>query len=131
METPKLPRMRAVEQGPQEVPQIVEETGVSADYSNEFNWAFMSDEEYFAEDAKDKAKARGKLLPRYEERFPTDEYPGATTDKNRKAVAAINAIADEVNAAHAAGTLTHASFREATTRLAKVLYGASLPAGYG
>lgn len=87
------------------VPQI-KESGISADYINEFaainlgvsiskSNPNMSPE--IMAIIKDKVHKFGKLMLTYEERFPHTKYSDVITEKNREAIKKINELAEKCN----------------------------------
>jgi hypothetical protein len=77
-----------------EVPQVTVETGVSADYWNE--WGTSA--HYLNEGKPDKvfADIRDGPIRRYQERFGSD-YADVVTNQNREAVSELDRLTDEVN----------------------------------
>lgn len=82
------------------MPQILSQTGISADYYNEVMGVAMSietcDRSWFTEEL------RKKPLKRYEERYSTQEFTEVVTDKNRGSVKRLDEIVDALNKSLAA-----------------------------
>ena len=80
-----------------EIPQIVEETGISGDYWNAY-WHLE-----IGLDHKDGVilvtqSIKESPIKTYEERYPSAEYGTVITEKNRERVLQLNQLAVKVNA---------------------------------
>ncbi|MBP6945650.1 hypothetical protein KBB85_06600, partial [Patescibacteria group bacterium] len=99
------------------MPQIDEVSGLSGDYSNEFNPfdAYNPDTDpsecvtYFVEDATPQLrKNRDDLLvKKYEERYPPTRYAEVVTAKNQEDVAEINAAVEKIQEFYREKIRTH------------------------
>lgn len=78
-----------------EMPQIIEITGISGDYSNEYVVSFA----YLETGGTDKVAETFRKYPikKYGERFPSDIFDNVVTDQNREAVSRLDQIADTAN----------------------------------
>lgn len=115
-----------------EMIQVDSVTGVSHDYANEFQWAFMQGApEGFLESTLAQRVASGRPpMRRYEEVYPADTYANVVNDQNRETVAKLDAIADEVEALQQSGRLNIETFKQKALQAAEIIYGAALPKGY-
>lgn len=79
-----------------EIPQLILETGLSADYGNEFiilvnlKLGFLSLEEIAEKIRKDPIK-------KYSERYSIEEYDNLITDQNRDRIKRLDEIVDVIN----------------------------------
>lgn len=88
------------------VPQIVEKTGVSADYLNEILFWLATKPKNAATNIFNLLKTYGAVMRRYEERFPAEKFKSVVNEKNRDRIAQLNAIADDINEKAKEGCLT-------------------------
>jgi len=114
--------------------QIVEETGLSSDYMNEFTWALILARTprriEFLQRARDRQKRNnGHLLYLYEERFPADKFSQVVTEENRPRIEQIDALARAVNEAIDSETLTLDVFVSAARNVTLIIFG-SIPSEY-
>lgn len=111
----------------QPVPQIVEQTGVTADYLNEILFWLAETPKKVPERVQLLLETRnGKVMRRYEERFSPEKYLEVVTDKNRECVAQLNAIADDVNQKASEGRLTLPYLQALARRAWRIVYDREL-----
>ncbi len=103
---------------------VVQETGITGDYSNEFSSFLVMRPEDFAEELRIlPTEHGGKVLRHYQERFPAEKFADVVNDRNREQVAKIDALVDEVNTKAAAGTLIFNECRTYAEKLFELVYG--------
>lgn len=111
----------------QPVPQIVEQTGVAADYLNEILFWLAETPKKVPERVQLLLETRnGKVMRRYEERFSPEKYLEVVTDKNRERVAQLDAIAADVNQKASEGRLTLPYLQALARRAWRIVYDREL-----
>ena len=106
----------------EEVPQLNED-GISYDYINEYAWFSPDFHPQFEEMLESIEKRKnGKIVLRYEERFPPNRFKDVITEKNRKKIEVLNKLSDEVNNLYKEGKLTPEEFAKYQSQVVKIIY---------
>lgn len=109
-----------MEKKKQTVPQISPKTGVSGDYFNEF-WGKASKLEISQEEFK--KSIHDRPIKKYAQRFPSDEYEGVISPKNKDAVQELDDIVDSVNSLAKSENFSERRFKELVNRATRLIYG--------
>ena len=85
------------EQPKRRVNQIIERTGLSADYINEYNSMVSRLAAFSLENVKEDILQHGIRIKSYQEHFPEDQFENVITDQNRETAEQLNQIAKDFN----------------------------------
>ncbi len=110
----------------EEMPQLNKD-GVSYDYINEYAWFlpefYLQFKEKFKEMLESIEKRKnGKIVLKYEERFPPNRFKDVITEKNREKIEVLNKLGGEVNNLYKEGKLTPKEFAKYQSQVAKIIY---------
>jgi len=103
------------------MPQINSETGVSADYFNEFTTLRLS----FLDGDKEKIIKTIKKWPikKYQEVYPVNSFCNVITEKNKDAVNRLNQLAEKMNQFAKDEIFNDAEFVSIYNEILKLIYG--------
>ena len=106
----------------EEMPQLNKD-GISCDYINEYAWFSTDFHPQFEEKLESIEKRKnGKIVLKYEERFPPNRFKDVITEKNREKIEVLNKLGGEVNNLYKEGKLTPKEFAKYQSQVAKIIY---------